>query len=198
MSFGYHNADSVQNKFTFHACCSQIQTNLPFGGIKCHLDACSLGEEVHSSALFSTCPSGFAGMCGFWPSGCKVERRETFSSVPILWGKMNLYGMKWVSWLCSLISLFPSHCPPLPWREHPKTFLVACPGTPLSDASDGLGGLGITGGGGCASPSRCCKTLQVFVWLVMYLCCLLLPQSNIYFYFLPPQMEKTGLGKREL
>lgn len=21
------------------------------------------------------------------------------------------------------------------------------------------------------------------------------PQSNIYFYFLPPQMEKTGLGK---
>lgn len=157
MSFGYHNADSVQNKLAFHACCSQIQTNLPFGGIKCHLDVCSLGEEVHSSALFGTCPSGFAGMCGFWPSGCKVERRETFPSVLF---KTLSVGQDEFVWdeMGELAVLLDIPTPlSLLWREHPKTFLVACPGTSLSDASDGLGGLGITGGGGCAAPSRCCK-----------------------------------------
>lgn len=51
MSFGYHNADSVQNKLAFHARFSQIQMNLPLRGIKCHLDICSLGEKVHSSAV---------------------------------------------------------------------------------------------------------------------------------------------------
>lgn len=154
MSFGYHNADSVQNKLTFHACFfPQIQMNLPFSGIKCHLDICSLGRKCILQ-LFSICPSLFAGMCWFWPSGHKVGRRETFSSIlskmlsvgqdEFGWDecwKHEMAGDAWVSWLYSFLSLFASHCPPLPWREHPRTFSVAGLGTSLSQIAVQVMGL---------------------------------------------------------
>lgn len=45
-----------------------------------------------------------------------------------------------MSWLCSLISLILSHCPPLPRRKHPKTFSVPCLGTSLGQiAVQGMG-----------------------------------------------------------
>ena len=61
MSFGYHNADPVQNKL--NSTLAFLNTNeSAISIIKCHLDIYSLGGK-HILQLFSTCPSLFSGIC---------------------------------------------------------------------------------------------------------------------------------------
>lgn len=111
-----------------------------------------------------------------------------------------------MSWLCSLISLIPSHCPPLPRRKHPKTFSVPCLGTSLGQiAVQGMGledwrkeSLGVVV---VLLQAGAAKLLAAITGIYVDIDVPVLPpspQSNLIFFVpticlrLPPQMEKAG------
>lgn len=124
-------------------------------GIECYLDVYSLGEK-HILQLFSTYTSLFSGICWFWPSGHKVVRRKTFSSVQNAVCRARQIYVRWIpkAWnrqrcLCELAVFFNiSISFPLLSSllgEISTDLAVACleasPSQSDRSASGGLGGL---------------------------------------------------------